>query len=109
MAENSIREFLERGLHPVWLRLYADQLDEIQRAFRRWSRATDEAENAAAQARCQHLQRLVDFLMHWIRERLGTLDDLQGRFTEFRQHYARAVTRDERLGETTPSTSAYRR
>ena len=96
MAENSIREFLERGLHPVWLRLYADQLDEIQRAFRRWSRATDEAENAAAQARCQHLQRLVDFLMHWIRERLGTLDDLQGRFTEFRQHYARAVTRDER-------------
>ena len=96
MTRDGIRELLERGLHPVWIRLHADQMDEIQRVFCDWSRARDDAGNAAAPDERQRIQRLVDFLVHWIRQKLEQVDHLEDRFTEFRQHHARAATRDER-------------
>ena len=98
MVGNAVRPHLEQALHPAWVRLHEQLLTEIEAGFARWAEARDLAAGKAAQDAGDVLQHLVVYLRHYINQALEELDGLDVRFTEFRQRYGNATSREEQQG-----------
>ena len=98
MAGNAVRQFLEQALHPAWVRLHQQLLTEIEEDFSLWAEARDLAAGKAGQDAGDVLQHLVVYLMQYTNQALAELEGLEVRFTEFRQRYGNAASREEQQG-----------
>ena len=94
MSGNTVRLYLEQALHPAWVRLHATELTGIEAGFTRWAEARDLAAGRSGAV----LQHLVVYLIHDINQTLTDLEGLEIRFTEFRQRYGNATSREEQQG-----------
>jgi poly-gamma-glutamate synthase PgsB/CapB len=98
MTTNAVRRHLTQALHPAWVRLHEEALVEVEKGFILWAEARELASGKSAEDDGDVLPYLVDYLIHYIKQSLTGLTQLDSRFAGFRQRYSYAASREEQQG-----------